>query len=85
MKVQVFGIRTYEFQDEKTKQMKSGATVHCMCDSKMPNVTGKDYVKFSVSKGSDMYGAVMSLKLPCELRVYFNRYGKVDDFEILEG
>lgn len=85
MKVQVFGIRMYEFQDEKTKEIKSGATVHCMFDSKLGNVTGKDYVKFSVSKDSGMYGAVCSLVLPCELRLYFNRYGKVDDFEILEG
>ena len=85
MKVQVFGIRTYEFQDEKTKEMKFGVTVHCMFDKTDGSVTGKDYFKFSVSKGSDMYGAVCSLVLPCELQLYFNRYGKVNDFEILEG
>lgn len=85
MKVQVFGLRTYEFTDEKTKELKAGVTAHYMYDDKSENVIGKGYGKFSVSKESDMFGAVMSLPLPCELRLYFNRYGKVDDLEVLEG
>lgn len=85
MKVKVFGLRTYEFQDEKTKETKSGVTAHYMFDDNNEAVIGKSYGKFSVSKDSDMFGAVMSLPMPCDLRLYFNRYGKVDDLEVLEG
>lgn len=85
MKVQVFGLRKYDFVDEKTKEKKTGVTAHYTFDEKNDNVIGKSYGKFSVGSDSDMYGAVMALPIPCELRLFFNRYGKVDDLEVLEG
>ena len=85
MKVQVFGLRTYEFQDEKTKETKAGVTAHYMFDENNDAIIGKSYGKFSVSKDSDLFGALMALAMPCNVRLYFNRYGKVDDFEIMEG
>ena len=84
MKVQAFGLNKYDFIDEKTGERKEGVSVHYTCKPESNKWFGLQHGKFSVKVDSDMYGILMALQLPCELRLYFNRYGKVDDFELLE-
>lgn len=84
MKVNVFGTRTYSLTDEKTGEIREGVTVHYTQNPTNAGWKGLEWGKFSVSKDTPMYGAVMALKLPANLDLEFNRYGKVADFEVLD-
>lgn len=84
MKVTVFGTRTWEMMDERSNEIRRGITAHYTTDSLNSSVRGLEYGKFSVPIDSPMYGTVQNMQLPAELKLEFNRYGKVSDFEIVE-
>lgn len=83
MKVTVFGTKKWELKDERTGEFRRGITAHCTSDSLSPNVRGLEYSKFSVDINSPMYSVVEQIELPANLDLTFNRYGKVQDFEVL--
>lgn len=85
MKVTVFGTKTWRMVDEKSGEVREGITAHYTGQSVDSRVRGLEYGKFSVNVGSPMYGVVAAMNLPAELELTFNRFGKVADFEILEG
>lgn len=85
MKVEVFGVRTYTFPDEKTGVIKEGVTAHYTQKAVSDGWKGLEYGKFSVGKDSVMYGAVMSMPIPIWLDLEFNHKGRVIDFEVIEN
>ena len=79
----VIGRRKLDFTPKGQSDPVTGC--HLFCTHKDEHVDGLMAERIFFNIRSELYGQVMSLKLPCEIDVNVNRYGKPESFTVVEG